>query len=51
MVGGNEQQIVLSKQIQQGGECRVEFPQRTIEPRNVVPVPKILVEIYQVGEK
>ncbi|MND07890.1 hypothetical protein D3C83_301740 [compost metagenome] len=51
MVGGDEQQVVLSEGGGQGRQRRVEVAQSLIEPRNIVPVPVQLVEIYKVAEQ
>jgi len=46
VVGGDEQQIVLAHTCKKLRERHIELPERLIKPRNVVPVPKLLVEIY-----
>src|SRR5262249_40102292 len=51
VVGGDEQQVVLPQCGHQSWKRRVKVAQRLIEPRSVVPVPELLVEIYKVGEQ
>jgi hypothetical protein len=50
VVGGDEEQVVLSERGFEFWECTIELPKSLVEPRNVVAVPVELVEIYQIGE-
>src|SRR5438093_9844858 len=51
VVGRDEQQIVLPQRGKKRRKRGVELTQRLVEPRSVVSVPKLLVEIYKVGEQ